>query len=578
MSFLKLSFKLAGRHKSRLIAGISLIFIQNVSMLFGFYALFCVFGWLKGASRYHILTLIGILLVAFLVHFLAGWAKSGLSDGVFFRIFKDYRLQVGEKLKKAPMGYFAQQRLSSILSALTNVMKGLENYAAMSIDFTVSGLSISLLLLFGMFGVNVKIGFLTLGCLILIWLCVILMIQLAKREVQAEQTATIQLGEALVDGIRGIPVLRSFPLADRGIVEAVHGKLKDASEALKRSQMHFEFVFVIFSRLFSTVIHVSSLIVTLYACYLYTKGEVGLQHALTVSAASFMIFGGLKQLENAAVMLVKNPAQLQYLDEVLNIPEIHEGNIESVQDHSIVFEGVSFGYDQSTPVLKEVSFTIPEGSKTAIVGPSGSGKTTLIHLIARFYDVDQGQIRLGDCDIRDYRMETLLKNLSLVFQEVYLFQDTIENNIRFANPKASHEAVVQAAKRARCHDFIMALPEGYQTRVGEGGSALSGGEKQRISIARALLKDAPIILLDEATSSVDPENEHEILEVLEALSKDHTVITIAHRLSTVKKADQILVLDEGHVVQTGTHDALVLQPGIYASFVQARERAAHWQL
>ena len=578
MEFIKLSLKLAGQYKNRLKAGMFLIFLQNASMLFGFFALFLAFGWMNETTGEHIWTIFGVLFASFLFNFFTGWAKSFLSDGVFFGIFKDYRLEVGEKLKKAAMGYFAEQSLSRIMAAFTNVMKSLENYSAMSIDSAVSGISISFFLLVGMFGVNTKIGFLTLICLILIWLCVSLMINLAKKEIAREHAAITKVGDALVDSISGIPVLRSFPFTDEGVVEEIHSKLNNASEELRLSQVHFEIVFVICSRIFSTVINLSSLLVTLFSCYLYTKGEVLLPHALTVSAAGFMIFGGLKQLENAAILMVKNPANMQYLDEVLDIPEISDGTLEVMENQDIVFDKVSFSYDKGNPVLKDLSFTIPQGSKTAIVGPSGSGKTTIINLLSRFYDVGSGTIKIGNKDIRDYKVENLLKNLSLVFQNVYLFQDTIENNIRFANPKASHEEVVEAAKRARCHNFIMELPDGYNTMVGEGGSSLSGGEKQRISIARALLKNAPIILLDEATSSVDPENEYEILAAIEELSKGHTVVSIAHRLSTVRKADQILVIDDGKLVQEGKHNDLINRKGIYSAFIKARERAASWRL
>ncbi|HEO3767775.1 TPA: ABC transporter ATP-binding protein [Streptococcus agalactiae] len=578
MKFIKLSFKLAGEYKNRLKAGMLLIFLQNASVLFGFFALFLAFGWMNEITVGHIWTIFGVLFASFLFNFLTGWAKSGLSDGVFFGIFKDYRLAVGEKLKKAPMGYFAEQSLSRIMAAFTNVMKSLENYSAMSIDFAVSGISISFFLLIGMLGVNIKIGILTLICLIFIWLCVLLMTNQAKKEIAREHTAITKLGDALVDSISGIPVLRSFPLVNESVEEKIHSKLKNASEELRLTQVHFEMVFVIYARIFSTIINLSSLLVTLFSCYLYTKGEVLLPQALTVSAAGFMIFGGLKQLENAAILMVKNPANMQYLEEVLDIPEISDGTLEVMKNNDIVFDKVNFAYDKRNPVLKDLSFTISQGSRTAIVGPSGSGKTTIINLISRFYDVDSGEIRLGNKDIRDYKVESLLKNLSLVFQDVYLFRDTIENNIRFANPDASHEEVVEAAKKARCHNFIMELPDGYNTMVGEGGSSLSGGEKQRISIARALLKNAPIILLDEATSSVDPENEYEILAAIEELSKGHTVISIAHRLSTVKKADQILVIDRGTLVQAGNHSDLICKEGIYSSFIQARERAANWTL
>lgn len=578
MKFIKLSFKLAGQYKNRLKAGMLLIFLQNASVLFGFFALFLAFGWMNEITVGHIWTIFGVLFASFLFNFLTGWAKSGLSDGVFFGIFKDYRLAVGEKLKKAPMGYFAEQSLSRIMAAFTNVMKSLENYSAMSIDFAVSGISISFFLLIGMLGVNIKIGILTLICLIFIWLCVLLMTNQAKKEIAREHTAITKLGDALVDSISGIPVLRSFPLVNESVEEKIHSKLKNASEELRLTQVHFEMVFVIYARIFSTIINLSSLLVTLFSCYLYTKGEVLLPQALTVSAAGFMIFGGLKQLENAAILMVKNPANMQYLEEVLDIPEISDGTLEVMKNNDIVFDKVNFAYDKRNLVLKDLSFTISQGSRTAIVGPSGSGKTTIINLISRFYDVDSGEIRLGNKDIRDYKVESLLKNLSLVFQDVYLFRDTIENNIRFANPDASHEEVVEAAKKARCHNFIMELPDGYNTMVGEGGSSLSGGEKQRISIARALLKNAPIILLDEATSSVDPENEYEILAAIEELSKGHTVISIAHRLSTVKKADQILVIDGGTLVQAGNHSDLICKEGIYSSFIQARERAANWTL
>mgnify|MGYP000967292069 CR=1 FL=1 len=570
MEFIKLSFKLAGQYKNRLKAGMFLIFLQNASMLFGFFALFLAFGWMNETTGKHIWTIFGVLFASFLFNFLTGWAKSGLSDGVFFSIFKDYRLAVGEKLKKAPMGYFAEQSLSRIMAAFTNVMKSLESYSAMNIDFAVSGISISFFLLIGMLGVNAKIGILTLICLILIWCCVFLMVNQAKKEIAREHAAITKVGDALVNSISGIPVLRSFPLTDEGVVEEIHSKLKNASEELRLSQVHFEIVFVIYTRIFSTIINLSSLLVTLFSCYLYTKGEVLLPQALTVSAAGFMIFGGLKQLENAAILMVKNPANMQYLDEVLDIPEISDGTLEVVENQDIVFDKVSFSYDKRNPVLKDLSFSIPQGSKTAIVGPSGSGKTTIINLISRFYDVDSGEIRLGNADVREYKVEKLLKNLSLVFQDVYLFQDTIENNIRFANPHASHEEVVEAAKKARCHNFIMELPYGYNTMVGEGGSSLSGGEKQRISIARCILKDSPIVILDEATASVDADNERAIQEAISELCKNKTLLVIAHRLKTIKDADQILVVSDGKIIERGNHDKLMEEGGIYARMVSVQ--------
>ena len=238
---------------------------------------------------------------------------------------------------------------------------------------------------------------------------------------------------------------------------------------------------------------------------------------------------------------------------------------------------MDFSYEKKA-ILQDVSLTIPDKTTTAIVGPSGSGKTTLCNLIARFWDVDGGAIQIGGANVRDYTLESLMDQISMVFQRVYLFADTIENNIKFGCPGASHEEVVAAAKKACCHEFISALPDGYDTVVGEGGASLSGGEKQRISIARAILKDAPIIIFDEATANVDPENEDKLQKAMEALMKDKTILMIAHRLKTVEKADQILVLDKGKIVQKGTHQELAGKPGLYADFLNARREAAGWKL
>ena len=229
-------------------------------------------------------------------------------------------------------------------------------------------------------------------------------------------------------------------------------------------------------------------------------------------------------------------------------------------------------------MLKDVSFTIPEKTSTAIVGPSGSGKTTICNLIARFYDVQVGSIRVGGHDVREFTCDSLLKNISMVFQNVYLFHDTIRNNICFGRPDATEEEVIAAVKAARCHDFIVSLPRGYDTVVGEGGGTLSGGEKQRISIARAMLKDAPIVILDEATASIDPENEHLIQEAISELTNGKTIITIAHRLATIENADQILVIDGGTAAQKGTHKELLEQEGTYREFVRIREQAEGWQI
>lgn len=291
---------------------------------------------------------------------------------------------------------------------------------------------------------------------------------------------------------------------------------------------------------------------------------------------SFMIFGSVEAMNNAAHVLEVIDATLDKLDGIEHADMIDkDGKAISLQNADIAFRDVTFSYD-TVPVLRNISFSIPQGSTTAIIGPSGSGKTTICNLIARFYDVDSGEVTVGGENVRNMTCDSLLRNISMVFQKVYLFHDTVENNIRFGNPNATQEEIIEAAKKAQCHDFITALPDGYETVIGEGGSTMSGGEKQRISIARAILKNANIVILDEATASIDPENEHLIQQAISELTIGKTVIVIAHRLATIEHADQILVIDKGQVVQKGTHRQLIQQDGLYRRFITIREQAEGW--
>lgn len=277
--------------------------------------------------------------------------------------------------------------------------------------------------------------------------------------------------------------------------------------------------------------------------------------------------------------LAKVGTIISQVTDILTAPELPrpETDAQPVQGSTVALHGVRFGYSDAE-VLHGIDLTFREGTVNALVGPSGGGKTTLCHLLARFWDVDGGRVTLGGRDVREYDMDSLMQNFSFVFQNVYLFHDTVANNIRFGQPDAPMEKVTEAAKKARCHDFIMKLPQGYDTVIGEAGGSLSGGERQRLSVARAIMKDAPIIILDEATANVDPENEKELMEAIGELTREKTVIMIAHRLKTVRHADQILVVDKGRIVQRGTHDELMVQNGIYRHFITGREQAVGWKL
>jgi ATP-binding cassette subfamily B protein len=306
-------------------------------------------------------------------------------------------------------------------------------------------------------------------------------------------------------------------------------------------------------------------------------GTMDFTYGMMFLVSGFIIYGQMELLANGAFLMEQINTSMDQMDETYNVPKLtgHESVDENKTD--IEIKDVTFGYD-SRVILDKISAKIPAKSKCAIVGYSGSGKTTLCNLIVRFWDVQSGSITFGGKDIKSYAPDELLSHFSMVFQNVFLFNDTVENNIRFGCPNATHEQIVEVAKRARCHDFIEALPDGYNTVIGENGSSLSGGEKQRISIARALLKDAPVVILDEATSSVDPENESELMEAIAELTKGKTVISIAHRLNTVKNADQILVIDRGHIVQRGTHKELCNVNGVYKKFLDIRKASAGWSI
>ena len=310
----------------------------------------------------------------------------------------------------------------------------------------------------------------------------------------------------------------------------------------------------------------------------YLNGTMELLNAVVMVIAAFILFGALDSAGSYSALLRNVDLNVSKAQSVLDMPTMDiDGRDITPTNYDIDVENVEFSYDKRK-IIDGVSVHIPQKTTTAIVGPSGGGKTTLCHLIARFWDVDRGCVRLGGMNVKDYSMDSLMKNFSFVFQSVYLFQDTIANNIRFGQPDAPMDKVIDAAKKACCHDFIMALPDGYETIIGEGGANLSGGEKQRISIARAIMKDAPIIILDEATANVDPESEQELTAAIEALTKEKTIMMIAHRLKTVRHADNILVIDGGKIVQSGTHDELMHQGGIYRRFVESRELAVGWKV
>ena len=382
-----------------------------------------------------------------------------------------------------------------------------------------------------------------------------------------------RLTKEVLATLQGMQVIKSYNLGGENN-RALRKSIKDTSNIL----LDLEISVAPYTVIQRIVMGITTVAMVYVSLKLNLSGELPLAETILMIMASFIIFEGLIGAGSNMAILRACENAIDSVGFIDSMPDMREGSItEPIKNHNIAFKNISFSYDDR-PILKNVSAEIKENTMTAIVGPSGSGKTTFCNLIARFWDVNSGEILIGGKNIKDYKIENLMNSISMVFQDVYLFEDTIENNIKFGKQNASHEEVVEAAKKARCHEFIEALPEGYDTIIGEGGASLSGGEKQRISIARAMLKDADIIIFDEATANIDPENEDKLKEAIEQLTKNKTVIMIAHRLKTIRNADQILVLKDGEIVERGDHEELIKNDGLYSDLINAKSKAESWKL
>jgi len=493
-----------------------------------------------------------------------------------FAMCSEWRMNFGEKLKRVPMGYFSEHRLGDITAAVTTTLGDLETSAVTVLEAVAGGFIHAFVINIWLLMYEWKIGLLMLAGLFISFFIYTKTQEAGKKYSPRRQAAQAQLVTGILEYIQGMTVVKAFGLGERA------GKTVDtAISESAAANIILEKVFSELAAAFQSVFKVIRAAILVAAPYLLLHGEITPEKCLLLAVASFTIYATVELAGSTAAVARVVDASLDRLEEIADMPLLDENGEERIpNNYDITVRNIAFVYEKndSKEVIRNVSFTVPQGTSCAIVGPSGSGKTTLCNLIARFWDVDQGEILLGGIDVKDYTCDSLLKNFSIVFQQVYLFEDTIENNIRFGKPEATMDEVIAAAKKACCHDFISALPDGYQTKIGENGATLSGGEKQRISIARAILKDAPVVILDEATASVDPENEYELQKAIEELTKNKTLLMIAHRLNTVRKADQIIVLDEGRIVQSGTHTELMQQEGLYRRFVTIREQALEWKI
>ena len=492
------------------------------------------------------------------------------SVSVGFEMAKDKRLYFGSLFKKLYLGFFSKNSVGNINSTLTTSISTVEQVAPIILIHVIGGIlsAISIVLGFAYYEWQVSV---VIFAGILTYLFVVnYQMKISRSEAPKRQLAQTKLTESAIEFIQGIIVIKAFGMGekDERVKKDIDGSCVNNINLSEKS--------IPSSIGAGLTIQLFEIMIISYAFFMWNSGEISPQKAINLLIMSFVIFQSVSQAGSILSMIGLLDSSLKDISSMENAEEIKVlSPIQNIKSNEIEFKNVSFSYGKGE-VLKGISVALKPNTLTAIIGPSGSGKTTFCKLIPRFYDVSEGEILIGGAKITNISTEELMKNISMVFQNVYLFEDTIMNNIRLAKPNASDEDIISAAKKARCHDFIKSLQKGYETKIGEAGSTLSGGEKQRIAIARAILKDAPIVILDEFTSALDVENERHILQAIDNLVQNKTVIMIAHRLETVRKADNIIVLDKGEIAQEGTHNELITQDGIYKSFISIRERANKW--
>lgn len=518
-------------------------------------------------------TSLGIIVVSLIVTIAINMKSTMLQTKAGYRACADKRVEIAEHLRYLPMGWFNDNSLGEVTSVTTNTMENMANIATRVVMVTTKGFLTSGIIAVMMLFFDWRMGLITLAGLVLFFAVNAAMQRaeqtLSKRKFDADE----RLVSKVLEYVQGIAEVKNFDLTNDSSTQ-VHTAVEEsrkASFAMEIPSVLYMLAQLVINKLTGVAVCTAAIIFSL--C-----GTMELSNCLLMLICSFILFEQLDSAGSFSSLFRSIDIDVDKANSILNVePMDIDGEDLSPRCEDITLSHVSFSYD-SKPILRDVSLTVPEKTTVAIVGPSGSGKSTLCNLMARFWDVQSGSVSLGGKDVREYSYDSLIRNFSFVFQRTYLFSDTIANNIRFGKPDATLEEVKAAAEKARCYDFIMAKPDGFDTVIGEGGATLSGGERQRISIARAIMKEAPIIILDEATANVDPENEKELMEAVSELTHDKTVIMIAHRLKTVRNADCIFVVDHGEIVQQGTHDELMAVDGLYRRFVVERKQAAGWKV
>lgn len=569
--------KLSGKYRSRINLAFAISFVKSLLMkvpvIMSVILLENIYN--KSLNTRLCVNMALILLAALIIQYIAQNAADRLQSGAGYKICADYRLKLGEHLRRLPMGYFTEGNIGKISSVLSTDIVFIEENSMSVIADLMSYLFAAFIMIIFMFFFNVEVGITTLLASVIIYIFGLKMKNAAVNDSKLRQDQSEKLTDAVLEFVSGISIIKSY-----NILGESSEKLRENFKESCKKSIDFEENFSSYSRNLVLLYAGATAAVFLIASRVYILGYISIVSYIGILLFTFDLFAPIRMFFQQVLRLTVMEACLNRMKEVLEEPELEDGGslkFEADSDNEIEFKDVYFAYNK-TEVLHGITFDIKKNTMTALVGPSGSGKSTIAALIARFWDIQSGQILVKGRNIKEVSLADLMDNISMVFQRVYLFRDTIYANIAMGRPDAGKEEVIEAAKRARCYDFIMELENGFDTVIEEGGASLSGGERQRISIARCILKNTPIIILDEATASVDADNESLIQEAISELCRGRTLIVIAHRLKTIKDADNILVIADGRIAEQGSHKELMGQEGIYNRFVKLRQNDKGWNL
>ena len=563
---------MTGKYSSRIRASYLTSFIKGIMMkaplIFSFFAISL---FMKGQMNEKICLYLGIgLVICIAVEAVFEHITNVLQSATGYEVFADMRMRLGDHLRKLPMGYFTEGNMGKISTVLCTDMVFIEECCMGVLSELVTFMISQGLMTLMMFVMDIRLG--VAACVVIIAFFIVgnCMMKTTLAHSKTKQEGSESLTEEVLAFAEGIGIIKSFNMLGE--------KSKSLSAEFDKScreSIDFEKSYGPWARALCLTYGIGTSFMLAVAGLLYAKGEMASDNMVGMVLFLFDLFISIESYYGQITRLTVTAASLDRIEEVFEAEELHDfadialSKDAGGNDSLVEYSDVSFGYTGKN-VLNHISFTMKKGEMTALVGPSGGGKSTIASLLARFWDIKEGTIKVDGKDIKNVSLGSLMDKISMVFQRVYLFKDTIYNNIVIGRPDATREEVIEAAKKARCYDLIMSFPEGFDTVIGEGGASLSGGEKQRLSIARCILKDSPIVILDEATASVDADNERAIQEAISELCKNKTLLVIAHRLKTIKDADQILVISDGKIIERGNHEKLMEKDGVYAHMVSVQ--------